>query len=78
MTLFSKSPYLTAHNEINYEPGCIGRFSVGKKGIQDHCNSKDGALCGISSFQPPANFTKSPNVGAMGFLNVPLEYYNVF
>ena len=32
----------------------------------------------VSSFQPPANFTKSPNVGAMGFLNVPLEYYNVF
>ena len=32
----------------------------------------------VSSFQSPANFTKSPNIGAMGFLNVPLEYYNVF
>ena len=27
VTLFSKSPYLTAHIEINYETGCIGKFS---------------------------------------------------
>ena len=27
VTLFSKSPYLTAHIKINYETGCIGRFS---------------------------------------------------
>ena len=32
----------------------------------------------ISSFQLLTNFTKNPNIGAMGLLNVPLEYYNVF
>ena len=26
VTLFSKSPYLTAHIKINYEAGCIGSF----------------------------------------------------
>ena len=31
-----------------------------------------------SSFKPLTSFTKSPNVGAMGVLNAPLEYYNVF
>ena len=32
----------------------------------------------VSSFQPLTNFTKNPNVGAMGVLNSPSEYYNVF
>ena len=32
----------------------------------------------VSSFQPPTNFTYNPNIGAMGVLNAPLEYYNVF
>ena len=32
----------------------------------------------VSSFQPLTNFTKNPNVGAMGVLNAPLEYYNEF
>ena len=32
----------------------------------------------VSSFQPLTNFTKNPNLGAMGVLNAPLEYYNVF
>ena len=32
----------------------------------------------ISSFQPLTNFTKNPNIGAMGVLNMPLEFYNVF
>ena len=31
----------------------------------------------VSSVQPLTNFTKNPNIGAMGELNVPLEYYNV-
>ena len=31
-----------------------------------------------SSFQPLTNFTKSPNICAMGALNAPLAYYNVF
>ena len=32
----------------------------------------------VSSFQLLTNFTKNPNIGAMGFLNAPLGYYNVF
>ena len=32
----------------------------------------------VSSFQPLTNFTKNPNIGDMGVLNAPLEYYNVF
>ena len=31
-----------------------------------------------SSFQPLTNFTKNPNIGAMGVLNALLEYYNLF
>ena len=30
VTLFSKSPYLTAHIKINYEAGCIRKFSEKK------------------------------------------------
>ena len=32
----------------------------------------------VGSFQPQTNFTKNPNIDAMGVLNVPLEYYDVF
>ena len=32
----------------------------------------------VSSFQPLANFTKNPNIGAMRVLNTPLEYYDLF
>ena len=32
----------------------------------------------VSSFQLLTNFTKNPNIGAMGVVNAPLEYYNVF
>ena len=32
----------------------------------------------VISFQPLTNFTKNPNIGAMGVLNVFLEYFNVF
>ena len=32
----------------------------------------------VSSFQPLTNFPKNPKIGAMGVLNPPLEYYNVF
>ena len=31
MILFSKTPYLTEHIKINYETGCIERFSGEKK-----------------------------------------------
>ena len=80
MTLLSKSSYLTGHIKINYERGCIVRFSKKtQRCIQDHHDNYDGALCGIiCSFQLLTNFKKSPNRGVMGFLNEPLEYYNVF
>ena len=32
----------------------------------------------LSRFQSLTNFTKNPNIGAMGILNALLEYYNVF
>ena len=32
----------------------------------------------VSSFQPVTNFTKDPNIGDMGVLNAPLEYYSLF
>ena len=32
----------------------------------------------VSSFQQLINFMKDPNIGAMGVLNAPLEYYSVF
>ena len=32
----------------------------------------------VSSFQSLTNFTKIPNIGAMGVLNAPQEYYNIF
>ena len=32
----------------------------------------------VSSFKPLTNFTKNPNLVAMGVMNAPLEYYNVF
>ena len=31
----------------------------------------------VSCIQPLTNFTKNPNIGAMGVVNAPLEYYNV-
>ena len=40
VTLFSKNPHLTAHIKINYEAGCIGRFSEKtQKCTQDHRDS---------------------------------------
>ena len=36
-------------------------------------------LCGISCYlHALTNFTKNTNITAMGVLNVPLEYYNIF
>ena len=36
------------------------------------------SFCGISYQLSAANFTKNPNIDAMGLLNAPLQYYNVF
>ena len=32
----------------------------------------------VNSFQQLTNTKKNPSIGAMGVLNAPLEYYNVF
>ena len=32
----------------------------------------------VSSLQLQTNFTKKPNIGAMGVLNVPLEHHKIF
>ena len=32
----------------------------------------------VISFQPLTNFTKNSNIGAIGVLNLFLEYYNIF
>ena len=78
--IFSKSPYLTAHIKINYETGCIGRFSKKNRDVSRTIVTAKMELYEalVSSVQPLTNFTKNPNVGAIGVLNTPLEYYNVF
>ena len=49
VTLFSKSPYLTGHLEINYDIVCPGRFSKkAQRDIHDDRNIYVGAICGIS------------------------------
>ena len=80
LTLFSKSPYLTAHIKINYETGCMGRFSGGKKTQISRTIARakmELFVALVSSFQPLTNFTKNPNIDAMGVLNAPIEYYNI-
>ena len=42
VTLFSKSPYLTAHVKTNYETGWIGKIS------EKNTEMDDGPHCGIS------------------------------
>ena len=69
------SPYLTAHIKVKSETGFIGRFSEKRqKYIQDH---RDFVAL-VSGFQQLTNFTKSPNISPIRFLNGLIEYYNVF
>ena len=80
LTLFSKSPYLTANIKINYETGCMGRFSEGEKKQISRTIARakmELFVALVSSFQPLTNFTKNPNIDAMGVLNAPIEYYNI-
>ena len=61
VTLFSKSPYLTAYIKL-LSNSCIGRFSEKKK-MQDDCNSKvELFVTLLSSFQLLTNFTKNPSI----------------
>ena len=57
MTLFSKSPYLTAHIKINYETSCIGKFSEKHRDVSRIITTANMELfvallnlCGIANF----------------------------
>ena len=80
VTLVSKTPYLTAHFKINYKTGCIRKISEKHRDASwDIVTAKMELFVAlVSSFQSLNNFTKKPNVGAMGVLNAPLEHYNLF
>ena len=83
VTLFSKSSYLTAHNQIDHKTSCIGSF-LKKKQQQQRDVSWNIATAKpelfvalVSSTQPLTNFTKNPSISVVGVLNASLEYYNV-
>ena len=79
--LFSMSPYLFAHLNLNYE---IGRTDMcSEKKHRDVSRTTETPkmelfVTLISSFQLLTNFTKNSIVGVTGVLDSPLEYYNVF
>ena len=80
--LFSKRPYLTAFIKINYKTVCIGRFSEKtQRFIQDTgciaTAKMDLFVALVSGFQLINNFTKNPNIGAMGVLNSYIKYFNI-
>ena len=61
---------------MNYETGCIGRFSEAKhKDVSEIIATAkmELFLALVSSNQPLTSFTKSSKKGAMGVLNAPLE-----
>ena len=80
VTLVSKTAYLTAHFKINYKTGCIGKVSEKHRDASWTIAAAKMELfvALVSSFQLLTNFRKNPNIGAMGVLNAPLEYYNLF
>ena len=86
VTLFSKSPYLTAHNQIDHKTSCIGSFLKKKKKQQQQQRDVSWTIetaktelfvALVGSTQSLTNFTKNPNIGVVGVLNTSLEYYNV-
>ena len=83
VTLFSKSPYLTAHNQIDHKTSCIGSFLKKKQQKQRDVSwtiataKPELFVALVSSTQPLTNFTKNPSIGVVGVLNASLEYYNV-
>ena len=80
MALFPKSPYLTAHIKTNYETGCIGRFSEKNRDVSRTIPTAKMELFLelVTNFQLLTYFTKNLSIRAMGVLNEPLEYCNVF
>ena len=85
VTLFSKSPYLTAHNQIDHKTSCIGSFLKKKKQQQQQRDvswtietaKTELFVALVSSTQSLTNFTKNLNICVVGVLNASLEYYNV-
>ena len=79
LTLFSKSPYLTAHIKIN-ETSCNGRLSEKHKDVSQTIATFKMVffVALVRSFQSLTNFSRNHNIGAIGVLNVPIEWYNVF
>ena len=75
MTLFSKSPYLTAHIKINYETSCNGRLSEKHKDVSRTFATFKMVffVALVRSFQSLTNFSRNHNIGAIGVLNVPIE-----
>ena len=83
VTLFSKSPYLTAHIKINYETSCNGRLSEKHKDVSRTIATFQMVffVALVRIFQSLTNFSRNHNIGAIGaigVLNVPIERYNVF
>ena len=64
VTLFSNSPYLIAHIQMNYETGYNRRFS------EKNTEMYPGPLRQLKQI---ANFTKNPDISAMGVPNEPLR-----
>ena len=73
MTLFSKSPYLTANIKINYEIDYIGRFLKKHSDISRTIATAKMELfvALVRSFQPLTKFAKNPIIGATGVLQAP-------
>ena len=65
MTLFSKSPYLTAPTKINYETGCIERFSEKTDVSRTIATARMELFVALVAFSMLTSFTKNPSKGAM-------------
>ena len=81
MTLFSKSPSLTAYIKINYETDCSG--SLSEKKHKDISRTIAAAkmelfVALVRSFQLLTNFIRNINIGIIKVPNSLLEYYNEF
>ena len=67
-----KELFLIIFIKINYEISCIGKVCTGP-------SSQLWWSClwhWLVSLQSLTNLAKTPNIGAMGVLSVPLEYYS--
>ena len=76
--LFSKSPHFAAQIKMKHVAmeGFLKRHRNVSMAIE--ISKMEIFLVLVNGSQPLTNFTKKPNIGAMGVPNAPLEYYNVF